>query len=384
MNVLVLGAGLQGSACAYDLLTTTEARVTLADRHMERLPGFLAPLAGSRLRTATLDATDATALRTLMAGHQAVACAMPYYLNVAAATAAIEAGAHFADLGGNTEIVRRQQAMDAEARRRGVSVVADCGVAPGLTNILAAEAVRRLDQPDSVKLLVGGLPQHPAPPLNYSIVYSLEGVLDYYTTPSSILRDGAVVEVAALSELETVEFPAPLGRLEAFHTAGGASTMPWELAHRVRNLEYKTLRYPGHAAIMLAIRDLGLLDVAPVTVRGQPVVPREVFIAAVDPRLRRDEPDVLALRVVVDGRHAGKAARMVFEVIDKFDPRHGVSAMMRTTAYSLSVTSQLQVAGKIPAGVKTAWEATPFEPYIAALRTRGVDVWEEGRGKREE
>jgi lysine 6-dehydrogenase len=315
-----------------------------------------------------------------MDGHDAVASALPYYLNVDAAAAAIEAGIHFADLGGNTAIVRRQQALDAEARRRGVSVVPDCGVAPGLVNILAAEAVRRLDEPRSVKLLVGGLPQHPRPPLNYSIVYSLEGVLDYYTTPSAVLRDGAVVEVAALSELETVEFPAPLGLLEAFHTAGGASTMPWEYAGTLRHLEYKTLRYPGHAAIMTAIRELGLLDLTPLTVKGQRVVPRDVFIAAVDPRLRRAEPDLLALRATADGAAAGRAARVVFEVVDLFDAQHGISAMMRTTAYSLSITSQLQAAGKIPPGVKTAWEATPFGAYVAQLAARGIEVRETGKG----
>src|SRR5690606_4574117 len=108
------------------------------------------------------------------------------------------------------------------------------------------------------------LPQHPEPPLNYQIVYSLEGVLDYYTTVSWILRDGELRQVDALSEVEPVEFPTPVGTLEAFHTAGGLSTLPWTYQGRVRSMEYKTLRYPGHAAIMRAIRELGLLRLEPV------------------------------------------------------------------------------------------------------------------------
>src|SRR6185436_19419953 len=128
--------------------------------------------------------------------------ALPYYLNVRMVELAIEAGAHFCDLGGNTDIVRQQEALAPAAVARGVSVVPDCGVAPGMVNVLAVEAMRRLDVVDSIKLYVGGLPQHPKPPLNYSIVYSLEGVLDYYTTPSWIVRDGKLVEVEALSELE--------------------------------------------------------------------------------------------------------------------------------------------------------------------------------------
>jgi len=180
-----------------------------------------------------------------------------------------------------------------------------------------------------------------------------------------------------------VAFPAPLGALEAFHTAGGASTMPWALAGRLRRLEYKTLRYPGHADIMTAIRELGLLEREPLVVRGQRVAPRDVFLAAAEPRLRRAEPDLLVLRVTAEGQHQGRPARAAFELVDHYDAAHGISAMMRTTAYSLSVTVQLQLAGQIPAGARPAWEATPFGPYLAALRQRGIEVGEEGTGKRE-
>jgi lysine 6-dehydrogenase len=387
MKVLVLGAGLQGAACAFDLLGTTDATVTLADRSVDRLPPFLGSSHGDRLTVRTLDARDPGALRDAVRGHELVLSALPYYLNVDAAAASIDAGAHFADLGGNTDIVRRQQEMHREAVDRGVSVVPDCGVAPGLVNILAAEGLRRIPRPESVKLYVGGLPQSPRPPLNYNIVYSLEGVLDYYTTPSWILREGKLTEVQALSELESVEFPAPVGRLEAFHTAGGASTMPFECSGRVRTLEYKTLRYPGHAAIMGAIRDLGLLDTAPVDAKGQRMAPRDLFIAVVDPRLRRAEPDLIVLRVEVAGGDEEKPARAVFQLVDRYDARHGVSAMMRTTAYSLSITGQLQVAGRIAPGVRPAWEVTPFRPYMTALKIRGVlveELGEQGKGNREQ
>jgi lysine 6-dehydrogenase len=379
VKALVLGAGLQGCACALDLLTTSELSVTLADRVVGDLPPFLEGQRGPRLALATVDAGDRTALRGLVAGHALVLSALPYYLNAGAAEAALESGAHYADLGGNTGMVRQLQARHDAAAARGVSLVPDCGVAPGLVNVLAAEGLRRMDDPHSVRLYVGGLPQRPSPPLNYSIVYSLEGVLDYYTTPAAVLRGGEVTEVPALSELEEIDFPS-VGRLEAFHTAGGASTMPYELAGRVDTLEYKTLRYPGHAAIMEAIRELGLLDQQPVTVRGQPVIPREVFIAVVDRILRRREPDLIALRVIVAGRRAAKPARVVFELLDRYDDRLGVSAMMRTTAYSLSITGQLQLAGAIPPGVQPAWRVTPFGPYIEALARRGVSV-QEKRGR---
>src|SRR5438105_426455 len=142
----------------------------------------------------------------------------------------------------------------------------------------------------------------PEPPLNYQIVYSLAGALDYYTTPSWVLRDGRPARVEALSELEHVVFPPPVGELEAFHTGGGISTLPWAYEGRVRTMEYKTLRYPGHVAIMRPIRELGLLDLTPVTVDGKRIVPRDAFIATVSPTLTKpDGRDLVALRVEVRG-----------------------------------------------------------------------------------
>jgi lysine 6-dehydrogenase len=247
-----------------------------------------------------------------------------------------------------------------------------------MVNILAAEGIRRLDRADSVKVYVGGLPQQPEPPLNYQIVYSLEGALDYYTTPSWVLRDGKPIQVDALSELEAVDFPDPVGTLEAFHTGGGISTLPFAYEGKVDVMEYKTLRYPGHAAIMRPIRELGLLGAKPIEVKGKPVVPRDVFIAAVHPRLHKPQgQDLVALRVSVTGQKGGKPARVAFRLIDRYDAVHGISAMMRTTGYSLSITGQMQANGRIALkGVHTPDEAVPFGPYVEELGKRGVRIEE--------
>lgn len=379
MRYTVLGAGLQGSACAFDLLqdpSVTEVR--LADRTFDRLPAFLAPYMGNRLVLSTIDARDSAAVATVFDGVDAALCAMPYYFNLPLARAAVDAGVHFADLGGNTAIVEQQIAeLDAAARTRGVSVLPDCGLAPGLINVIAELGIRRCDTVESVKLFVGGLPQHPVPPLNYQIVYSLEGVLDYYTTPSWVLRDGIATQVTALSEREAVVFDAPVGTLEAFHTAGGLSTMARRYAGTIPVMEYKTLRYPGHAAIMEAIRDLGFLSQDPIAVDGQPVVPRALALAVLDPVLRKPaSPDLVALRVEVTGMRGGAPVRHRWELVDRWDATHGISAMMRTTGYSLSITGQMQAAGRVPPGVATPDIAVPAAEYLAALRSRGVDVRE--------
>ena len=384
MRMLVLGAGLQGSACAFDLLQNPDVgEVRLADLRVDRLPEFLAPYTAAgtakpRLIPTPLDVRNGEAVHALMRQSDAVMSAIPYYFNYELARAAVECGVHFCDLGGNTDIVFQQKAMHDEAAAKGITVVPDCGLAPGMVNILAEHGMSMMDAVRTVRIYVGGLPQRPEPPLNYQIVYSLEGVLDYYTTLSWVLRDGKRAQVKALSEREAVRFDAPVGELEAFHTAGGLSTMAFRYEGRVPTMEYKTLRYPGHAHIMEAIRELGLLELNPVDVKGQKVVPRDLVVAAMGPRLTKPKgEDLVALRVVVEGTQRGADARVGWELIDFYDHARGISAMMRTTGYSLSITGQLQARGEVkPAGVHTPDECVPAETYIAELRKRGVNIRE--------
>jgi len=303
-----------------------------------------------------------------------VMSAIPYYFNYDMARLAVEAGVHFCDLGGNTEIVFKQKELDGAARAKNITVVPDCGLAPGMVNILAEHGIRQLDTVDSVKIFVGGLPQQPEPPLNYMLVYSLEGALDYYTTLSWVVRKGKRTQVKALSEREPVKFD--FAELEAFHTAGGLSTMAFRYEGKIPTMEYKTLRYPGHAKLMEDIRELGLLDNAPIDVKGMKVIPRDVFIAAVQPKLTKPKGrDLVALRVVVSGTKDGKPATCNFELVDRYDEKHGISAMMRTTGYSLSITGLMQARGHVkPAGVHTPDECIPPAEYISELGKRGIEI----------
>jgi lysine 6-dehydrogenase len=378
MRMLVLGAGLQGSACAYDLLQNSAIdEVRLADKDTTALPAFLSRYADNpRLVRVGLDAKDSRAVARAMEGVSAVMCALPYYFNLEMTRLAIDAGVHFCDLGGNTEIVFKQKGLDAAAREKGITVIPDCGLAPGMVNILAQLGISRCDRVSRVKIFVGGLPQAPEGPLKYQIVYSLEGVLDYYTTLSRVLRDGKRTQVKALSEREMVRFDAPLGELEAFHTAGGLSTMATRYEGQIPTMEYKTLRYPGHAHIMEAIRELGLLDLEPLVVKGVSVSPRDVAVAAMAPHLQKPAGrDLVALRVLVDGTKDGRPVTHAWQMVDRHDESRGISAMERTTGYSLSITGQLQAEGAItPPGVHTPDECVPGERYIAELAKRGIVI----------
>jgi lysine 6-dehydrogenase len=380
MRFTVLGAGLQGSACAYDLLQNPVVEsVRLADRVVDHIPRFLEPYVGSRLSLHKADAGDPRSIAEVMRGTQCALCAMPYTFNLQLAHIAVDERLHFADLGGNTDIVFQQfNELDTPAKERGVSVIPDCGLAPGLVNILAEMGIRRCDDVSAVRLFVGGLPQNPEPPLNYQLVYSLYGMLDYSTTPSWVLRDGARQQVAPLSERVRVDFPPPLGELEAFHTGGGLSTMAFRYEDRIPVMEYKTLRYPGHAQILAAIRDLGFFALDPISVNGVRVVPRDVAVAVMEPKLRKPHsPDLVALRVVVEGTRDGAPVRHEWELIDRYDAQRGISAMMRTTGYSLSITGLMQLRGDIEAsGVFTPDQVVPGESYLRELAARGIQVVE--------
>lgn len=382
MRFLVIGAGKQGSACAYDLLLQPGTKgVILADKDLGHVPSFLDRWkggAGSALELLRLDLKDPQALGAAIARADSVLSAAPYYFNYDIARLAVQAGVHYADLGGNTDIVFQQKKLDAEAKQKGVTVVPDCGVAPGMVNVLAAEGIRRLDETESVKIYVGGLPQKPEPPLNYMVVYSLEGALDYYTSPGWVLREGRRTQVEALSEIEHVVFPDPIGKLEAFHTGGGMSTMPFTYEGRIKTMEYKTLRYPGHVAIMKPIRELGLLANEPVKVNGTEVRPRDAFIAIVSPKLTKEHGrDLIALLVEVRGKKGGRRAGTRWQLVDRYDEKHDVTSMMRTTGYSLAITALMQLDGRIgAAGVHTPDECVPAAPYIEELARRGIVIEE--------
>jgi lysine 6-dehydrogenase len=371
MSFVVLGAGRQGVACAYDLLRFSDQRVLLADRDELELPGFLSGF-GERLSFQRVDASDAGALALALRGASAVCNATPYFLNLPVTRAALDAGIHICDLGGNTGIVLRQLELDAEARARGSSILPDCGLAPGLVNILAARCIAELERTRSIRILTGGLPQHPRPPLGYQLVYSLDGVLDYYTSTAIGLENGEVVETEALSQLERVDFPG-IGELEAFVTAGGISTMPYTYRGRVSSMVYKTLRYPGHADKMRALRELGLLSVDEISVDGTRVRPRDVTKAVLQPLLGEGK-DLVAVRVEADGDRKGAPLRIRFDMLDRYEEATGITAMERTTGFGLAIAGQLQAAGKIPPGAHTPDQAIPYEEYLAELTLRGIVV----------
>lgn len=384
---VVLGAGRQGVAGAYDLAVHGDAAgVTLADRDPARVadavPRLQALAPAVPIEGATLDAADTDALRRLLARHDAALSAMSYTVNLAVTRAAIAAACHINDLGGNTGVVREQLALDDAARAAGVSVVPDCGLAPGLGNVLVAYGLERFPEADTARVRCGGLPQAPKGPLDYMLVFSVEGLTNEYTGEAEVLRDGERQLVRTLTGLEELEFPPPVGPAEAFYTSGGISTLVEALGGRLRHLDYKTVRYPGHCERVRTLMELGYLDLAPVRVGEQVVVPRDLTHALWERALSYPgEPDLVVLRVDVEGPGADPAdredrRRLRLELIDRFDPQTGFNAMERTTAYPAAMVTILQAKGVVPPGVHPLLSAFPPGEYVAALAAHDLHLSE--------
>jgi lysine 6-dehydrogenase len=310
-----------------------------------------------------------------MHDYDACLSAVPYWFNVELTRAAIAAGTHFCDLGGNNTVVGEQIRMDAEAQEAGVTVVPDCGLAPGMANVLAAHAMRKLDETTALRIRVGGLPLHPRPPLDYQLVFAVEGLINEYVERCIVIRDGVKLSVEPLTEIESLEFPEPFGTLEAFHTSGGLSTLARTFAGKVRDMDYKTIRYPGHGLRMRTLLDLGLFETTPVALDGVDVQPRALTAQLLRQRLTGDGPDVVLVRVTAIGMKNGGRRRIEYEIIDHCDPNHGITAMMRCTAYPASIILQMLGSKQIePRGVIVQERCVPAEAFIAELAKRDIQI----------
>lgn len=378
----VLGSGRQGTAAAYDMARWGDARcVILADLDLEvarRAAEWVNALLGASIaEPIQVDVTDLEAVERLLMGVDAFLSAVPYVYNLEITRAAIQARAHMCDLGGNTEIVRQQHGFDAEARAAGISVIPDCGVVPGMGASLVVYATELLDEATDIYMWDGGIPEKPRPPFNYLLTFHIAGLTNEYAEPAIFIRDGEVVEVEPITELERVEFPEPIGTLEAFVTSGGTSTMPWTWHGRLRTLQNKTLRYPGHFAQMRAFCDLGLWELTPIQVGGVEVVPREVFQALFEPKVTfPGDKDIVIVRVKAVGKKDDRDAEVVVELVDRFDEETGFTAMERTTGWSAAIVAQMMARGQTPRGAGGVETFVPGRPFVEELRRRGLNVTE--------
>jgi saccharopine dehydrogenase-like NADP-dependent oxidoreductase len=354
-HILVIGGGKIGSVVA-DLLVQTPAgsgyRVTVADRSAELLADIAADAKRSpHLSTLQLDVNDAAALRIAMRGCFAVLSAAPYHLTVKVAEAARELRVHYLDLTEDVASTRRIRELAVGAS---TAFIPQCGLAPGFISIVAADLARQFDSLDSVRMRVGALPAYPSNALNYNLTWSTEGVINEYCEPCEAIVDGQVREVPALEEREEFSLDGVL--YEAFNTSGGLGTLCETLAGKVRTLNYRTIRYPGHAAIMKALlHDLRLKD------------RREVLKDILEQAVPATMQDVVIVFVTVAGMKDG---RLLQDTYARKTYSHVLAGKMRsaiqiTTASSLCAMLDMLAAGALPQAGFVKQEDVPLEAFLA-------------------
>lgn len=379
MKVAVLGAGLMGKQAAADLVQSDSVEfVYLGDVNTEKAQAFKEQLGNEKLEVVYLDANDDQSLKSVISKADVVINALFYTFNLKVAEIAVECGVHAVDLGGHiggaTDAVLN---LHEQAQEKGVTLIPDLGVAPGMINILTGHGAGKLDRVRDIKILVGGIPVHPEPPLQYNHVFSLDGVFDHYTDPSHVLRNGKLLEVPSLSEIEHVEF-GEFGELEAFHTSGGTSTLT-ETFSDVDNLEYKTLRYKGHAEKFQLLVDLGFTDrKKTVRIDGRDIKVRDVLREVLTPITELGtKEDAVVLRISVTGLKDDEEIAVFYNMVTKKDPQSGVTAMARATAYTISVVAQMIGSGAIDKrGSYPPELIVPGDDYIREMAKRGVDIME--------
>jgi saccharopine dehydrogenase-like NADP-dependent oxidoreductase len=299
---------------------------------------------------------------------------VPGFMGFATMKAVIEAGVDYADISFFPEDPFK---LDRQARAKGVTVVADCGVAPGISNMIVGYVDSVLDRTDSVTIMVGGLPKKREQPWEYKAPFSPPDVLEEYTRPARLVRGGRVVTVSALTDVEQVKLPG-VGVLEAFNTDGLRTLIR---TVKARDMKEKTLRYPGHADKIRLLRDSGLLNKRKVRVGGEWVRPLDVTSQMLFPlwELEKGEEEFTVMRVIVEGKKDGKRLRYTYDLLDRTDGKTGNTSMARTTGFPNAIVAHLIAAGnfKHPGICPPEYigrDAQIFETVLKELRKRNIKL----------
>jgi lysine 6-dehydrogenase len=379
MKVAVLGTGLMGSAAAFDLLNSESVEVVKAvDSNRARITALRKRFNSGKLVTELCDVSrDRSRLTEALRGFDVCLGALPNRFALNAVQSAAKAGVNYVDLiimwRYDRDLWRR---IDKLFRRRGLVIVSPCGLAPGLTNILALRASSQLDKVDTIKIYTGGLPLHPTGPLGYVVLWSLEDVWEMYTRPSIIVEGGRARETEPMSGLEYLNVRG-IGRLEAFYS-DGLSTLVKTLKG-VNVMWEKTLRYPGHAQKVKTLMDCGMLQTQPIG-HGIEMTPRQVLNTVLGPKLvsKKGEKDVTVGLVEAIGTTDGAVASEKYELIDHSDDRNGINSIARTTAYVASIAAQMIASERISergfVPPELAFGQDCFESFMDELRERRIKI----------
>lgn len=374
MHILIIGAGRMAHGVVHDFLKQSDLQtLQVVDNSPESLKILNAKFKDSRFSTSLINADDIDKLKPFFQKANGAISAVPYDFNLELTKLAIQTKTHFVDFGGNNDVVDKQFQLDEQAKAKGIGIVPDCGLAPGMVSVIASHAVNELARVDSLKIRVGGLPLNPKPPLNYMLVFSPHGLINEYIEPAVILENGKITTRPSMTECEEIEFPAPFGLLEAFYTSGGTSTLPKTYEHKINYLDYKTIRYPGHCHIFKAMLDLGFADQKEFNYKNTLCNNRELFEKMLIKPLSYESDDVVLIRVIAIGHKEGSHKIIQFQCIDYQDQKSGLTAMMRTTGFPAAIILQMLIRGDITdQGVLRQELSVPSGKFVKELEKRKI------------
>jgi saccharopine dehydrogenase-like NADP-dependent oxidoreductase len=376
MKALIVGCGNIGSVAAQDLAETmAKVGVVVADYDKAKAEAVVKKISRHNVSSIQLDITKRESVKTFK-DFDVIMGFLPGPLGYKLAEACIKARKDLVDV---SFMAENALTLNDAANNAGIAIVPDCGLAPGISNVLVGHAVANFDKVKAVHIMVGGLPEKPVPPLNYTITWSPASLIDEYTRKVGILQKGKPIKVEALTGLEEIDFPG-MGKLEAFYTDGLRT-----LLHTIKNAEEmweKTLRYPGHAEKIKTLESLGYFTEEKIDVEGVGVSPRKLTVKLLGQKLWKPEiKDVVALKVEVVGYSAGKKKRYAYHLLDYCDKRRDITAMARTTAYPASIVAQMMLEKRIKEkGVvpteKLGMTDELYLQFINELKKRGIKIAE--------
>ena len=337
-KVVVLGAGMVGAVMARDLSEDSRFTVAIADINEQNLEK--ASRKGN-IQIIKADLSRPDEVKRLVRDFDLVCGALSSHIGFSVLRAVIESGKDYCDISFMPEDATK---LDSLAKEKGVTVVVDCGVAPGMSNMLCGYANSYFDQTESIEIYVGGLPVVRTLPYEYKAAFSPADVIEEYTRPSRFIVDGKIVTKPALSDPELMDFPG-IGTLEAFNTDGLRSLLKTIKAPRIVE---KTLRYPGHIELMRVLRETGFFNKDAIDISGVKISPLELTSKLLFKMWKYEdgEEDLTVMRVIADGMKNGKSARLAWDLLDRYDPVHNETSMSRTTAFPNAIVARMVVSGE--------------------------------------
>lgn len=376
MRVAVLGTGMIGNMIVCELANSSLIEEVIAvDVAQDNLDRCIATTKNPKVSGRVAELSDGdTLIQVLKEVDAAVAC-LPHFLSIPAIKAAIAARCHLVDLVGSKYEEKIQ--LHEQAKEAGVLIIPGAGVAPGITNFLAARGIELLDKAEEAVMICGGIPRHPLPPLWYQVVFRLESVMGLYTRPALAAENGAFVHLPPLSGIEQLTFPNPVGVCEAVIT--DAHSVAFTLKDKVNRLYEKTVRYKGHWEKMGVLAELGFLDEGPIEIDGVQVSPRKLSMALLEPKMKGEsKEDITVLRVTVNGQKGGKKTKLEWQMVDLYDNDRNITSMAKTTGFPAVILAEWLAKGNLSQRGVVAIEeiiiGELFDPFMKELQHRGVNI----------